>query len=168
MSEMLSRKKSGFRIAALVCVYSILASGCGDHEEWFFRTLADVDKADESTRSWVPNDLLPGSAGNIRVAGQLSPSKEWCAFEFLASDSQNLKKNVKPIERLPAPVMRVPKPGVKWWPPVLTGKLDTQKISDAGYELYVVERPATSMTTEILLFAVDWRNARAFFYSTTY
>lgn len=50
---------------------------------------------------------------------------------------------------------------------MLKGDLDITKIHRAGFELYVVERPATSVTTEILLFAVDWAKGHGFFYSTS-
>jgi hypothetical protein len=50
---------------------------------------------------------------------------------------------------------------------VLTGNLDVEKIRKAGFELYLVEKPETSVTTEILLFAIDWSKGRAFFYPTS-
>jgi hypothetical protein len=46
---------------------------------------------------------------------------------------------------------------------VLKGNLDIENIHKAGFELYVVEKPATSVNTDILLFAVDWPKGRAFF-----
>jgi hypothetical protein len=61
---------------------------------------------------------------------------------------------------------RVPSPGVSWWPYLLKGNLNAEKIHKAGFELYIVEEPATSVTTDILLFAVDWAKGRAFFYQT--
>jgi hypothetical protein len=56
---------------------------------------------------------------------------------------------------------------VPWWPAVLKGNLDVEKIHRAGFELYVVEKPATSITTAIYLFAIDWPKGHAFFYSTS-
>jgi hypothetical protein len=50
---------------------------------------------------------------------------------------------------------------------VLKGNLDIENIHKAGFELYVVEKPATSVNTDILLFAVDWPKGRAFFYRTS-
>jgi hypothetical protein len=47
---------------------------------------------------------------------------------------------------------------------VLKGNLDVEKIHRAGFDLYVVVRPETSVTTEILLFAVDWAKGHGFFY----
>jgi hypothetical protein len=49
---------------------------------------------------------------------------------------------------------------------MLKGNLDAEKIHRAGFDLYVVVRPETSVTTAILLFAVDWTKGRGFFYRT--
>jgi len=49
---------------------------------------------------------------------------------------------------------------------VLNGNLDIEKIHREGFELYVVRRPETSVTTEIYLFAIDWPKGGGFFYST--
>jgi hypothetical protein len=67
---------------------------------------------------------------------------------------------------LPPSVSRVPRPGVSWWPAVLEGNLNVKSIQAAGFELYIVERPATSVTKEILLFAIDWSKGSGYFYST--
>jgi hypothetical protein len=53
---------------------------------------------------------------------------------------------------------------MSWWPAVLRGKLDVNEIHKDGFNLYTVVRPETSVTTEILLFAIDWEKGRGFFY----
>jgi hypothetical protein len=50
---------------------------------------------------------------------------------------------------------------------VLEGNLDVSKIRTDGLDLYVVERPETSVTTEIFVFAIDWGKGRGFFYRTS-
>jgi hypothetical protein len=40
-----------------------------------------------------------------------------------------------------------------------------KKIRAAGFELYMIERPATSVDTEVYLIAIDWNNNRGFFYT---
>jgi hypothetical protein len=161
------RKASLFLAVLCVGLTCVLFVCSGDRNESFYPTLADADKAGAITRGWVPDDLLPGSSRAIHVVGEISPSTEWCAFEFLPGDSQSLRKNLKSVDVLPPSVRRVPSPGVSWWPAVLKGNLDVGKIHGAGFDLYVVVRPATSVTTETLLFAINWANGRGFFYSTT-
>lgn len=141
-------------------------NGCGDYQESFYSSLADADKAGAAARSWVPDELMPKSAHDIHEIGEVSPSTEWCSFQFSATDAESFRKNLKNINELPAAVRRVPNPSVSWWPAVLRGNLDKTKIDQAGLKLYIVEQPATSVTTAIYLFAVDWRSGQAYFYST--
>jgi hypothetical protein len=158
-----------FLLLPVLCLglTSILVSGCGDRRESFYPSLADIDKDGAITRGWIPDDLLPGSSRAFHEVHEISPSTEWCAFEFPPADSQGLRRNLKSVDALPPSVRRVPSPGVSWWPAVLKGNLDIEKIHRAGFELYAVEKPATSVTTNILLFAIDWPNGRAFFYRTS-
>lgn len=156
-----------FLLLPALCVglTSIFVAGCGDYHESFYPSLADANKTEAITHGWIPDDLLPSSSRAIHLVYEISPSTEWCAFEFPPADSQVLRKNLKSVDALPPAVKRVPSPGVPWWPAVLKGNLDVEKIHRAGFELYVVEKPATSITTRIYLFAIDWSKGHAFFYS---
>jgi hypothetical protein len=157
-----------FLRSAVFCAFlaSVLVACGGDHKEYFYNTLADADKAGEITRGWIPDDLMPGSSRAIHLVEELSPSREWCAFEFLSTDSQRLRMNLKSVDALAPSVRRVPIPDVSWWPAVLERNLDVGKIHRAGFDLYVNERPANSVETGIYLFAVDLSNGRGFFYWT--
>jgi hypothetical protein len=150
-----------------VLLASLLPACSSDRHESFYPTLADADKAGAITHGWIPDDLLPPSSRAIHEVHEISPSTEWCAFEFSPADSQNLRTRLKSVAALPPSVNRIPKPGVSWWPAALRGDLDVEKIHRAGFELYLVEMPATSVTTDILLFAMDWPKGRGFFYRTT-
>jgi hypothetical protein len=150
-----------FLSVALIC---LLIACHSDRFESFYPTLADADKDGAITRGWIPD--LPHSSRGIHEVHDLSPSTEWCAFEFVPTDSQVLRKNLKSVSPLPPSVRRVPNPGVPWWPAVLRGNLEVEKIHSNGFELYIVETPDTSVTTSISLFAIDWSNGRGFFYST--
>ena len=167
LRSMISSKALLLLPALFVGLTSILIAGCGDRRESFYPSLADASKDGAITRGWIPDDLLPGSSRAIHEVHELSPSTEWCAFEFSPTDSLGLKTNLKSVDALPPPVRRVPSPGVSWWPAVLKGNLDIEKIHRAGFELYVIEKPATSVTTDILLFAIDWPKGHAFFYRTS-
>lgn len=148
-------------------VLGLLLAACGsDRREYFYQTFADADKAGEITRGWIPDDLIPSSTRSIHLAEQLSPSKEWCAFEFSAADAEILRRNLKSIDALPPSVRQLRRPDSSWWPEVLTGNLDVAKIEKSGFRLYVVERPANSVNMGIYLFALDWSKGRGFFYWT--
>ena len=153
-------------LIALLCagLTAALVACHGDRSESFYRTLAEADRHGAITRGWIPY-FLPGSSRDIHEIHDISPSTEWCAFQFLPADSQFLRKRLERGQTLPLRVRAVPSPGVSWWPDVLSGNLDVEKIGSAGFSLYVVVEPETSVTTEVLLFAVDWAKGRAFFYS---
>jgi len=154
----------------LAVVYLWLALfiyGCsGDHFESFYPSLADAEKDGAITRGWIPGDILPPSSRTIHVVGELSPSKEWCAFEFLPTGSESFLKNLKSVDALPPQVKHIRSPDMSWWPSVLEGNLDVEKIHKAGFQLFVVERPANSVDMGIYLFAVDWSKGHGFFYWT--
>lgn len=148
-------------------LFARLAASHSDRQESFYASLAEADKDGAITRGWIPDDLLPSSSHAIHEVHDLSPSTEWCAFEFAPADSQSLRKNLKSVDVLPSSASRVPNPDVLWWPSTLKGNLDRERIHREGFDLYAVERPAMSVTTDILLFAIDWSKGRGFFYRTS-
>jgi hypothetical protein len=149
-----------------LCLASFLLGCGGDRQESFYPSLSDADKDGAIRRGWVPDDILPATSRSIHVVGELSPSKEWCAFEFLPTDSRSLLKNLKSVDALPPQVKHIRSPHVLWWPSVLEGNLDAEKIRKAGYQLFVIERPANSVDMGIYLFALDWSKGNGFFYWT--
>jgi hypothetical protein len=146
-------------------VVSRVAASLNDRSESFYPSLAEAGKDGAITRGWIPDEFLPRTSRSIHEAHDLSPSTEWCAFEFVPTDSQNLLKNLKRVDVPPQSVRNVPNPGVSWWPSVLVGNLDVEKIRKTGLDLYFVERPRTSVTSAVWLFAIDWSQGRGFFYS---
>ena len=148
-------------------VVARLSASFSDHYESFYPSLAEAEKDGAITRGWIPDDLLPSSSRAIHELHDLSPSQEWCAFEFATDDSQRLRKNLKNIAVLAPSVRSVRNPDVSWWPSVLKGNLDIARIRRDGFDLYEVERPANSVMTDVLLFAVDWSKGRGFFYRTS-
>jgi hypothetical protein len=143
-----------------------LAASFSDRYESFYPSLAEAEKDGAITRGWIPDDLLPSGSRAIHELHDLSPSREWCAFEFATDDSQRLRKNLKSIDVLPLSP-RIRNPNVSWWPGVLTGNLDIARIRSDGFDLYEVERPENSVMTDVLLFAVDWSKGRGFSYRTS-
>jgi hypothetical protein len=154
------------RVAALVWVFLACVLAChDDRRESFYPSLADAKRDGAIDRGWIP-DFLPESSRAIHELHDISPSTTWCAFEFLPADSQALRKSLKSAGA-PAPSVRlVPNPGKSWWPAVLAGNLDIEKIHGAGFELSTVVTPETPSTNEVLLFAIDWSKKRGFLYRT--
>jgi|HubBroStandDraft_1064217.scaffolds.fasta_scaffold21852_4 hypothetical protein len=153
-------------IAAWVA-FSSLSAKFSDRYESVYPSLAEASKDGATTRGWIPDDILPASSRNIHEVHNLSPLRQWCSFDFATADSDKLRKNLTRIDALPPSVRRIQNPKVSWWPTALTGNLGAQRIRKDGFDLYVIERPANAVMTEVLLFAVSWSKERAFFYNTS-
>ena len=147
--------------------FARLSAKLSDRYESFYRSLAEANKDGATARGWIPDDILPSSSRNIHEVHDLSPSKEWCDFEFDKDDSEKLRSRLRRIDVPPPSVRRIQDPKVEWWPTVLSGNLDAQEISKRGLSLYLIERPASSVMTETLVFAIDWSRGRGFFYATS-
>jgi hypothetical protein len=165
MNRFASTKFPVSAVAVCFVLVSILLGCGGDRRESFYPSLADANKDGAITRGWIP-EFLPSSSRDIHELHEISPSTEWCAFQFAPADSGTLRKNVQSAEALPQAVRDVPSANVSWWPAMLTGVVDVQQLHKAGFEVYTVLRPETSVTKEVMLFAVDWANGRAFLYRT--
>jgi hypothetical protein len=147
-------------------VFAWLSAKFSDRYE-SYPSLAEANKDGAITRGWIPDDILPTSSRNIHEVHNLSPSREWCAFEFATNDSEKLRKTLKRVDVPPESGRHVRDPKVPWWPPALRGDLDAQEIRKQGFDVYVIERPANAVMTEVLFFAVDWPKGRGFLYSTS-
>lgn len=155
---MRQRALFAFVLASLLC-----ACG-GDKRESYYKSLAEADKDGAITRGWIPY-FLPTTSHEIHETHELSPSIEWCSFEFAAADSEKFRSFLKPVGVLPGTLTRIPNPAVSWWPEVLRGNLNLTSIRNSGLAPSIFEQPASSVENQIYLFAVDWQSGRAFFYS---
>src|SRR5579864_4193855 len=147
---MVAMKMRPSLLIVLVCAgLALLFVGChSDRRESFYPSLADAKKDGALDRGWIP-DFLPESSHAIHEVHDISPSTTWCAFEFTPTDSQGLRKSLKSVDSLAPSVKRVPSPRQSWWPALLQGSLDTEKIHKAGFELYMVVGPETPSSTEV-------------------
>ncbi len=165
-SNGLLRPKAPLLVTVLCVGLACVLVAChSDRRESSYTSLADAKKDGAIDRGWIP-DFLPESSRAIHEVHDMSPSTTWCAFEFLPSDSQGLRKSLKSVGELAPSVRHVPNPGESWWPAMLDGNLDVGKIQKAGFELYMIEAPETPSSTEVLLFAIDWAKGHGFFYRT--
>jgi hypothetical protein len=93
------------------------------------------------------------------------PPRSGVLLSLFPRTYKTLRTHLKQVDVPPPSVGHVPSPGVSWWPSVLAGDLDVERIHKSGFELYFAERPATSVTTTVWLFAIDQSKGRGFFYS---
>lgn len=130
--------KTTLRRATLCVSLSSVLVACGrDRNEGFYQTLADANRGGEITRGWIPEELMPSSSRAIHLVEELSPSREWCAFELLPTDSERLQTNLKSVDALPTTVKHIRSPHVSWWTPVLeeiwTLKRFTRQASNSSW-----------------------------------
>jgi hypothetical protein len=144
------------------CLISMLL-GCREREEAFYSTLKDAAVAGQITRAWIP-DFLPMSSRSIHIIYAPESPRTWCAFEFAPEDSKRLGESLTPVGAFPTPAKRIDNPGVPWWPNFLSGTLSEARIHNAGYSLYGTLEPDVRDSKDLVLFAVDWKNGRGFFY----
>jgi hypothetical protein len=149
-------------VTILCLLTSVLVACSGERPESFYASLADADKDGAITRGWIP-DFLPESSRGIHELHRISGGKTWCAFEFSSGDAERLRTHLKGANALAPSVKHVLNPGVSWWPSVLVGDLDAEKIRRAGFDLSMIVAPETRSSTEVLLFAIDWSRGRGFF-----
>lgn len=136
--------------------------GCHDTRfESSYPTLRDAVKDHADERLWIPT-FLPESSRNIHLVGELSPSTEWCAFEFSPGDSQRLRQALKPVEILPESMKYIPRLRKPWWPSFLEGNVDPARVEKANFHLYI-----TASISDPELFAVNVTEGRGYFYSPT-
>jgi hypothetical protein len=154
-------------LAILFCCFVLVAILCGcrsSHDtEVFYAARTDAEKNGEFDRGWLP-EVLPKSTHSIYLAYDVSPSTVWCVFEFDPADANAIVNNAQPLGQPVPSLTRVPRPRVKWWPKLLEGNLDLQKIHGAGLVLYSVSRPVSQVENETLLFAIDRTSGRGYFY----
>jgi hypothetical protein len=150
-------------ILALVFIGFLIGCRAKHDHHSFYGTRSDAEKNGEFDRGWLP-DFLPQSSHAIHLAYDLSPSEEWCGFEFDPADAKELLKNVKPVAASPTLRERVRNPNLQWWPGFFEGNLDLQKMRSAGFALYSTKRSVSQVEDETLLFAIDTTSGRGYFY----
>lgn len=138
----------------------VVLTACSDsavHTAMF----ATVDEARASgaiDKGWMPRDL-PQEAYELRAAYALDGSRRWGLFNFPPEHADGLRSRLQPEEvSLAGTVMDVPG-RIEWWPVILRGQLDAERIQATGLRAYR-SRDAS------LVFAVNWSQGRAYYWST--
>lgn len=131
-----------------------LQVSCSDQYESSYPSLADAKRAGAVDRGWLPDFLPPGSR-DIHEVHNIDTNQTWCAFAFVFADSDVLRRNLLVLGSAEISAIYVRSPGLSWWPDVLEGQLDPDAIARSGFEMY---------GTGSVVFAIDWKKGRAFFY----
>ena len=147
-----------FLTACLACAI-LGVGGCGDLEvvSASYATLDEARKAGAVDQGWMP-DGLPQGAHDIREAHDPKTSRRWALFSFPVSQASTLKSLLEDRETsLEGQAVDAPA-RIEWWPLLLRGRLDADRLRDTGLRLY---RSADGK----LLFAVNWSQGRAYYWT---
>jgi hypothetical protein len=134
----------------------VCASACGDLEVVTntYATVAEARPAVE--RAWIPA-ILPPSAHDIREAHDNAGPRRWGVFSFREEDDAALKARLGQELNLSGVRADAP-PRIEWWPILLRGSLDGERLAATGLKGYPV-------SGQQLLIVVNWNQRRAYYWS---
>ena len=121
-----------------------------------YGTMAEARAAGATDRGWVPAGL-PENVYELRAAYAVDGAARWGLFNFRAADADAVRALLQPDEiSLSGTVMDIPG-RIEWWPVILRGRLDAERIQTTGLRAY----PAK---TGNLVFGVNWNQGRAYYW----
>ncbi|HSC26285.1 MAG TPA: hypothetical protein VLD67_03370 [Vicinamibacterales bacterium] len=122
-----------------------------------YATLNEARAAGAIERGWIPEGL-PQGTHDIREAHDLDSNRRWGLFSFPHDQDGALRALLEPGElSFDALACDIPA-RIEWWPVLLRGRLDDERIRATGLEAY---RAASGD----LVFAVNWKQGRAYYWT---
>ena len=146
-------------LRGIVLTLTLVAVSCRDIDvvTASYATLDEAAEAGAVDRGWVPKGLPPGTR-DIREGHDLDSNRRWALFSFPTTEAPALQRLLEPTEMsLDGQVCDAPG-RIEWWPVLLRGRLDAERIRAAGLRAY---RSADGS----LLFAVNWNQGRAYYWT---
>lgn len=145
-----------FAAAALAAV-CLIACRDVDVVTASYATLDEARRASAVQRGHIPEGLPPGSS-DIREAFDTDTNRQWGLFSFPTAEAAHLKAILEETE-LPLTGQQCAAPRrIEWWPVLLRGQLDAERIHATGLRAY------RSRDRE-RIFAVNWNQGRAYYWS---
>lgn len=144
-----------------ICSAALLVAvlGCKDLEvvTASYNSLADARRAGAIASGRMPEGLPPG-ATDLREAFNTDTNARWGLFNFPVRESPQLKSLLDPVELSLAGEQCNPPRRIEWWPILLRGKLDAERIAAAGLKAYTTRDAA-------LIVVLNWDQGRAYYWS---
>lgn len=144
--------------ASAFCLVCLLAAGCSgiDSKTNSFATLADAREAGAVEQGLVPEGLPPGTR-EIRQAHVPGTAQRWGIINFPPGEGGVLRALLV-ADELTLDGRRCDIPArIEWWPIVLRGALDDERIRLTGLRAYRTRDGE-------LIFAVNWSQGRAYYW----
>ncbi len=122
-----------------------------------YATLAEAQSSGAIEHGWIPA-LLPAGAHDIREAhDQARSRRRWGLFSFRPEDDAALRGRLGPEITFDGVGTDAP-PRIEWWPVLLRGSLDPERLAATGLKGY-------ALSGEELVVAVNWNQRRAYYWS---
>ena len=142
--------------AAMALVAAVACSGINAQTN-SFATLAEAREAGAIAKGWIPEGLPPASH-DIREGHVPGTTARWGIIDFPQSEEASLRALLQP-DGIPLSGQRCEIPGrIEWWPLMLRGSLDGERLSATGIRAYRAKEGN-------LIFAVNWSQGRAYFWT---
>ncbi len=143
-------------VALLVGLPGLSACGYGDVVTNTYATRAEAEQAGAVDRGWVPRGL-PASTKDMREAHSDTSGRAWGLFSFVPEEADTLRALLRP-EPIPAQGLRPEIPArIEWWPVLLRGTLDGERVTSAGLDAY-------RSTDGRVVMIVNWKQGRAYYW----
>ena len=147
--------KAALRPVALIA-FAVACSGVNSQTN-AFATLAEARQAGAIAQGWIP-DGLPSSSHDIREAHLPGTRQRWGIINFSQAEADSLRALLN-ADEISLDGQRADAPGrIEWWPIVLRGDLQGDRIAATGIRGY---RSKDGQ----LLFAVNWNQGRAYYWA---
>jgi hypothetical protein len=146
-------------VCAALAAVLMPASACGDRNVVTnsYATHGEAVRAGAVNQGWIPGGL-PTGIFDIREAHDLDrPRRRWGLFSFPAEDADALARLLARQVSVDGETCDPPA-RIEWWPLLLRGVLDDERLATTGLKVY---RPEN----ERLTFAVNWNQRRAYYWS---
>ena len=144
----------------IVCALLLLgAAACRDLDvvTASYNTLADARAAGAIANGWLPEGLPPGTT-DLREAHHLDTNGRWGLFNFPAAEASQMRALLEPSEFSLAGEECNPPRRIEWWPILLRGRLDVERIAAAGLKAHKTRDGAS-------IVVLNWNQGRAYYWS---
>ena len=122
-----------------------------------YASLEEARQAGAVERGWIPASI-PAGAHDLREAHDLDSNRRWGLFSFPRAEADAMRAMLRPDE-LSWDGIACDVPGrIEWWPVVLRGGLDAERVTATGLRGYWSREGD-------LVVAVNWSQGRAYYWT---
>ena len=134
---------------------ALLLAGCGDYRVKIgvYANLDEARKAGALAAGWVPEGLASGTS-DLRE-GHLPDGRHWGVFTFAGADEVPVRALLG--TEITSGTLECEPPGrLEFWPRVLQGPVDVDRVRSTGFKLYNGRDSRT--------YAINWGQGRAYYW----